>query len=80
MNYNIGSGILRAVGDTKRPLYFLIICSIINIILDLVFIIVFKMRIAGAAYATVISQAISAILTMLYLLIHLMNIKYLLKN
>lgn len=68
MIYNIGSGILRAVGDTKRPLYFLIICSIINIILDLVFIIVFKMRIAGAAYATVISQAISAILTMLLLI------------
>ena len=68
MIYNIGSGILRAVGDTKRPLYFLIICSIINIILDLVFIIVFKMRIAGAAYATVISQAISAILTILLLI------------
>lgn len=68
MIYNIGSGILRAVGDTKRPLYFLIICSIINIILDLVFIIVFKMKIAGAAYATVISQAISAILTMLLLI------------
>lgn len=68
MIYNIGSGILRAVGDTKRPLYFLIICSIINIILDLLFIIFFKMRIAGAAYATVISQAISAILTMLLLI------------
>lgn len=68
MIYNIGSGILRAVGDTKRPLYFLIICSIINIILDLLFIIFFKMGIAGAAYATVISQAISAILTMLLLI------------
>ena len=68
MIYNIGSGILRAVGDTKRPLYFLIICSIINIILDLLFIIFFKMGIAGAAYATVISQAISAILTILLLI------------
>ena len=68
MIYNIGSGILRAVGDTKRPLYFLIICSIINIILDLLFIIFFKMGIAGAAYATVISQAISSILTMLLLI------------
>ena len=68
MIYNIGSGILRAVGDTKRPLYFLIICSIIIFILDLLFIIFFKMGIAGAAYATVISQAISAILTMLLLI------------
>lgn len=68
MIYNIGSGILRAVGDTKRPLYFLIICSIINVILDLVFIIFLNMGIAGAAYATVISQAISAILTMLLLI------------
>ena len=68
MIYNIGSGILRAVGDSKRPLYFLIICSIINVILDLVFIIFFKMGIAGAAYATVIAQGISAILTMLLLI------------
>ena len=68
MIYNIGSGILRAVGDSKRPLYFLIICSIINVILDLVFIIFFKMGIAGAAYATVIAQGISAFLTMLLLI------------
>lgn len=68
MIYNIGSGILRAVGDSKRPLYFLILCSLINVILDLVFIIFLKMGIAGAAYATVISQGISAILTMLLLI------------
>lgn len=68
MIYNIGSGILRAVGDSKRPLYFLIISSIINVILDLIFIIYLKMGIAGAAYATVISQAISATLTMLLLI------------
>ena len=68
MIYNIGSGILRAVGDSKRPLYFLTICSIINVILDLVFIIFFKMGIAGAAYATVIAQGISAFLTMLLLI------------
>lgn len=60
--YNIGSGILRAVGDTKRPLYFLILSSIMNIVLDLVFVIAFDMGIAGVAYATTISQFVSAIL------------------
>lgn len=68
MIYNIGSGILRAVGDSKRPLYFLIVSSVVNVILDLIFIIGFNMGIAGAAYATVISQGISAILTILLLI------------
>ena len=63
MVYNMGSGILRAVGDSKRPLYYLIISSIINVILDLVFVIVFKMGISGVAWATLIAQATSAILT-----------------
>ena len=58
--YNIGSGILRAVGDTTRPLYFLILTSILNIILDLVFVIVFHLGIAGVALATIIAQFISA--------------------
>lgn len=58
--YNIGSGILRAVGDTKRPLYFLILTSILNIFLDLLFVVTFHMGIAGAAYATILSQFISA--------------------
>ncbi|SFG71781.1 MATE family efflux transporter [Oribacterium sp. WCC10] len=62
--YNIGSGILRAVGDTRRPLYFLILTSILNIILDLVFVIVFKLGIVGVALATIISQFISAFLTL----------------
>lgn len=62
--YNIGSGILRAVGDTKRPLYFLILTSVLNIILDLLFVLVFHMGIAGAALATIISQFISAVLIM----------------
>lgn len=65
--YNIGSGILRAVGDTKRPLYFLIFSSIMNIVLDLVFVIVFHMGIAGVAYATIISQFVSAILILILL-------------
>lgn len=65
--YNIGSGILRAVGDSTRPLMFLALTSIINIILDLLFVIVFHMGIAGAAYATIIAQFISAALTLLLL-------------
>ena len=66
--YNMGSGILRAVGDSKNPLYFLIISSVTNIILDLLFVVVFKMEIAGVGWATMISQTISAILTVLLLL------------
>ncbi|MBR6398225.1 MAG: MATE family efflux transporter [Lachnospiraceae bacterium] len=65
--YNMGSGILRAVGDTKRPLYFLIFTSILNTVLDLVFVIVFKAGIAGAAIATIISQFISAIMVLVLL-------------
>ena len=60
--YNMGSGILRAVGDSIRPLYFLILTSILNIVLDLFFIIVLKAGIAGAAVATILSQFVSAIL------------------
>ena len=66
--YNMGSGILRAVGDTTRPLYFLILTSVLNIILDLLFVIVFRMGVAGVALATIVSQFISAILTMLLLI------------
>lgn len=60
--YNMGSSVLRAVGDTRRPLYFLITSSLLNIVLDLVFVVNFQWGIAGAAAATVISQAVSAIL------------------
>jgi putative MATE family efflux protein len=63
MMYNIGSAILRAVGDSVRPLIFLIITSILNIFLDLFFVINLHLGVAGAAYATIISQFISAILT-----------------
>ncbi|MBQ7487477.1 MAG: MATE family efflux transporter [Clostridia bacterium] len=65
--YNIGSGILRAVGDTTRPLMFLILTSVLNIILDLLFVIVLKAGIAGVAYATIISQFISAALILILL-------------
>ena len=67
--YNIGSGILRAVGDAKRPLLFLIFTSILNIFLDLLFVLGFHQDIAGVACATIISQAVSAVM-ILYLLIH----------
>ena len=60
--YNVGSSILRAVGDSKRPLYYLIVCCILNIVLDLVLILVFHMGVVGAAIATVVSQAVSALL------------------
>lgn len=61
--YNMVSGILQAVGDSKHPLYFLIISSVINIILDLLFVAVFKMGIAGVAIATSMAQIISALLS-----------------
>lgn len=66
--YNIGSSILRSVGDSKRPLYYLIVCCFLNIGLDLLFVLVFHMGIAGAAIATVLSQAVSAILVLLALI------------
>lgn len=66
--YNMLSSILRALGDSKTPLYFLIIASILNIILDIVFILNFNMGVAGAAYATIISQSVSAILCVFYII------------
>lgn len=66
--YNLLAGILRAVGDSKRPLYFLILAAFLNIFLDLLFIIVFQMGAAGAAYATVISQGVSGVLCLAYII------------
>lgn len=60
MVYNFGSALLRSVGDTKRPLYYLVTAGVINVILNLVFVIVLHMDVAGVALATVISQCISA--------------------
>ena len=62
--YNMGSGILRAVGDSTRPLYFLMLTSVLNIVLDLFFVLVLKAGIAGAAIATILSQFVSAALTL----------------
>jgi len=65
--YNFGSAILRAVGDTKRPLYFLTISGIINVVLNLIFVIVFKMDVAGVALATIISQIFSGLMIIICL-------------
>jgi len=62
--YNMGSGILRAVGDSTRPLYFLVFSAIVNTVLDLLFVVVFDMGVAGVAWATVIAQALSAMLVL----------------
>ena len=68
MVYNMGAGILRAVGDSQRPFYFLVICALLNIALDLLFVLGFKRGVDGVALATVISQGISAILVITTLL------------
>lgn len=60
--YNFGSAILRAVGDTKRPMYYLTFAGVINVILNLIFVIAFHMDVAGVALATIIAQIISAVL------------------
>lgn len=63
----MGSSVLRAVGDTKRPLYFLIAACMTNIVLDLVFVVAFRWNVFGAALATVLSQVVSAVLVTLSL-------------
>ncbi len=68
MFYNMLSGILRAVGDSKSPLIFLVVSSVMNIVLDLLFIITFNMGVFGAALATVISQVVSAVLCLIYMI------------
>lgn len=65
--YNLLASVLRAIGDSKRPLYFLCLSAVLNIILDLLFIIVFRQGTVGAAYATVISQGISGLLCLIYI-------------
>ncbi len=66
--YNCCVGILQAVGDSKRPLYYLIISSVVNVVLDILFIVVFKWGVGSAALATIISQYLSAILVMIRLI------------
>lgn len=65
--YNYAAGILRAKGDTKRPLYFLVIAGIVNVVLNIIFVAIFKLHVIGVALATIISQSLSAILTLLIL-------------
>lgn len=68
MVYNIGAGILRAIGDSQRPFYFLVVSALINTVLDLVFVLVFDMGVKGVALATVIAQCTSAILVIITLM------------
>ncbi len=68
MIYNMGSGILRAVGDSVRPLLYLVVSALVNTVLDLVFVLVFKMGVDGVAWATVIAQCASALLVIIELL------------
>lgn len=67
MIYNFGAAILRAIGDTKRPLYFLLVSGVVNVIFNLFFVILFQMGVAGVALATIISQTISAVFILLSL-------------
>ncbi len=62
--YNFGAAILRAVGDTRRPLYYLTFAGVINVILNVIFVVFFKMGVKGVAFATIISQAVSALLVL----------------
>ena len=66
--YNMGSGILRAVGDSRRPFYFLVVSAMLNTGLDLLFVIRFHMGVAGVAWATIIAQAVSAVLVLAVLM------------
>ncbi len=68
MIYNIGASILRAIGDSQRPFYFLAVCAVMNTVLDLVFVLVFHMGVEGVALATILSQAVSAALVIFTLL------------
>ena len=67
MVYNMGSGILRAMGDSRRPMVFLMVCCVVNIVADLLFVWVFRMGVVGAALATALAQAVSSILVVLSL-------------
>ncbi len=68
MLYNMGASILRSVGDSKRPFYFLVVCALLNTALDLLFVLKFEMGVFGVALATIIAQGVSALLVVLALL------------
>ena len=67
MLYNLLSGILRSLGDSKTPLVFLIMCSLLNVVLDIVFILTLNMGVAGAGWATLLSQLISGVLCLYFI-------------
>lgn len=68
MVYNMGAGVLRAVGDSQRPFYFLVVCAVLNTALDLLFVLGFHMGVEGVALATILSQGVSAVLVVIVLL------------
>ena len=78
--YNLGTALLRAIGDSKRPLYFLIISSVINIFLDLIFVINLNLGVKGVALATIIAQGVSAILVVIYISKKVTFIKFTIKD
>lgn len=69
MIYNVGTGILRAIGDSRMPLYVLMVCCLVNIVLDLLFVLAFHWGVFGVAIATVLSQVVSAVLIMVRLML-----------
>ena len=81
--YNVGTAILRAIGDSRMPLYVLIACCVVNIVLDLLFVVAFRWDVFGVALATVLAQTVSAVLIMLRLVrtrqayqVHLRQIRF----
>ena len=78
--YNLGAAILRAVGDSTRPTIYLIVTAVVNIVLDLVFVIVLNMGVAGVAWATVIAEAVSMVLVMIALAREKSAIRFRFKN
>lgn len=78
--YNMGASILRAIGDSKRPLYYLIICCVINILLDLLFVVGLRQGVKGVAAATLIAQGVSAVLVTTALMLHTPGLKLRLRD
>ena len=74
--YNVTSALMRALGDSKRPLYFLLVASVLNIGLDLACIILFNMGVFGAAFATVFSQAVAGIGSLIYIMRHYPELRW----
>lgn len=78
--YNMGSAVLRAIGDSKRPLYYLIACCLINIVLDIAFVCVFRLGVMGVAVATLIAQGVSAILVTRAMMKHIPGMELRIKD